>query len=90
VLAACEIVIGVDTGLIHLAAALGRPTVTLFASTSPSLTRPAGPSAQLVEATLDCVPCRQRNCRLVPAGIVPPCHSTIGPDRVAELLARTA
>ena len=34
--AAC--VIGVDTGLVHLAAALGRPTIALYCTTKPSLT----------------------------------------------------
>ncbi len=32
-----EIVVGVDTGLTHLAAALGRPTIALFSSTDPRL-----------------------------------------------------
>lgn len=31
-------VVGVDTGLVHLAAALGRPTVGIYTDTSPSLT----------------------------------------------------
>ena len=30
--------IGVDTGLVHLAAALGRPTLALFSATDPALT----------------------------------------------------
>lgn len=37
-LAAARIVIGVDTGLVHLAAALGRPTVALFCASDPALT----------------------------------------------------
>jgi heptosyltransferase-1 len=36
-LARAEIVVGVDTGLVHLAAALGTPTVSLFVSTDPKL-----------------------------------------------------
>ena len=37
-LAAARIVIGVDTGLVHLAAALGRPTLGLFCASDPALT----------------------------------------------------
>ncbi len=37
-LAAVRIVIGVDTGLVHLAAALGRPTVALFCASDPERT----------------------------------------------------
>jgi lipopolysaccharide heptosyltransferase I len=33
--ARAELVVGVDTGLVHLAAALGTPTVSLFAATDP-------------------------------------------------------
>jgi heptosyltransferase-1 len=37
-LSAARIVVGVDTGLVHLAAALGRPTLALFAASDPALT----------------------------------------------------
>jgi len=37
-LAGARIVVGVDTGLVHLAAALGRPTLALFAASDPTLT----------------------------------------------------
>ena len=37
-LGAAQIVIGVDTGLVHLAAALGRPTLALFSASDPALT----------------------------------------------------
>ncbi len=37
-LAAAHIVVGVDTGLVHLAAALGRPTLALFSASDPALT----------------------------------------------------
>jgi heptosyltransferase-1 len=37
-LAAATIVIGVDTGLVHLAAALDRPTIAIFCASNPGLT----------------------------------------------------
>jgi heptosyltransferase-1 len=39
-------VVGVDTGLVHLAAALGRPTLALYCASDPALTGVlAGPNA---------------------------------------------
>src|SRR5262249_61584531 len=37
VLREAELVVGVDTGLVHLAAALGAPTISLFVATNPAL-----------------------------------------------------
>jgi heptosyltransferase-1 len=37
-LAGAKLVVGVDTGLVHLAAALGRPTLALFCGSDPKLT----------------------------------------------------
>lgn len=45
-IARARLVIGVDTGLVHLAAALGRPTLALFSASDPELTGVlAGPLA---------------------------------------------
>lgn len=45
-IAGARLVIGVDTGLVHLAAALGRPTLALFSASDPQLTGVlAGPLA---------------------------------------------
>lgn len=46
-LAACEAVVGNDSGLTHLAAALGTPTLALFGPTDPSRTAPTGRTAVL-------------------------------------------
>jgi heptosyltransferase-1 len=40
--AGAELVVGVDTGLLHLAAALGVPLVAIFAGSQPRLTGPVG------------------------------------------------
>jgi heptosyltransferase-1 len=44
-IAGASFVIGVDTGLLHLAAALGVPLVAIFVGSDPSLTGPMGPGA---------------------------------------------
>jgi heptosyltransferase-1 len=41
-IAGAEFVVGVDTGLVHLAAALGVPLAAIFAGSEPALTRPVG------------------------------------------------
>jgi heptosyltransferase-1 len=40
--AGAQYVVGVDTGLLHLAAALGVPLVAIFTGSKPSLTGPVG------------------------------------------------
>lgn len=41
-IASCALVVGVDTGLLHLAAALGVPLTAIFVGTEPGLTGPLG------------------------------------------------
>ena len=51
-----------DTGVAHLAAALGVPTVTLFGPTDPRLTAPRGRSGRSVEGPAPCAPCFLPRC----------------------------
>ena len=44
-IAGASFVVGVDTGLMHLAAALGVPLVAIFADSEPVLTGPVGRGA---------------------------------------------
>jgi len=64
-LRAMDLLITVDSGPMHLAAALGVPTIALFGPTDPRRTGPYGPRAQALQAaeTLDCRPCFARACR---------------------------
>lgn len=49
ILGQAQLVIGVDTGLTHLAAALGRPTVAIFVASRPGLTGPRGPRIAILD-----------------------------------------
>jgi heptosyltransferase-2 len=53
-----------DSGLAHLAAATGAPTVVIFGSTSSAWTAPLGRRVRVVQRPPVCSPCFQRACRI--------------------------
>jgi ADP-heptose:LPS heptosyltransferase len=61
-LARLSALISGDTGVAHLAAALGVPTVTLFGPTDPALSAPRGPAAEAVVGPAPCAPCLLSAC----------------------------
>src|SRR5947209_3377534 len=65
-LAAARVAISNDSGLLHVAAALGTPTIGLFGPTSPWHWAPLNPIAAVIETTteLPCRPCHKPVCRL--------------------------
>jgi heptosyltransferase-2 len=55
--------IGNDSGLMHLAAALDRPTVGVFGSSNPDWTAPLGRRARAIVPTgFSCRPCYRKTC----------------------------
>lgn len=65
-LAAATVAISNDSGLLHVAAALGTPSIGIFGPTSPWHWAPLNPLAAVIEATSDvpCRPCHKPVCRL--------------------------
>jgi len=61
-LARAAVVVGADTGPVHLAAVLGVPTVALFGPKDPAVYAPRGPRARVVWKQVWCSPCRLRHC----------------------------
>ncbi|MCB1501512.1 MAG: lipopolysaccharide heptosyltransferase I [Bauldia sp.] len=68
VIAGAELAVGLDSGLMHLSAALGVPGVWLYGPTDPGLTGPYGEGQTVVQSTWPQAPCRRRTCTDIPEG----------------------
>lgn len=60
--AACEVFLTNDSGPMHIASALGVPTVAIFGATDEIATGPTGEHSKVVRVAVECSPCLLREC----------------------------
>jgi lipopolysaccharide heptosyltransferase II len=77
---ACDLLISNDTGPAHVAAALGRPTLTIFGPTNEFETAPRGARAEAIRAEgVECARCMLRDCPIDHR-----CMTRVAPSEVFE------
>ena len=76
----CDTVISNDSGLMHVAAALGKKLIAIYGSSDPHHTPPMSPKAVIEYLGLDCSPCFERVC---PLGHLD-CLKRIKPSKVIQ------
>ncbi len=84
----CRVFLTIDTGPMHMAAALGVPVVAIFGSTSPELTGPVSSGEarhQILTSDAPCSPCFLRTCPIDFR-----CMNGIGVERVVEAVVGLA
>jgi heptosyltransferase-2 len=77
--ARCELFLTNDSGAMHIASALGVPTIAVFGATDDAATGPTGPSARVVRQPVECSPCLLRECPIDHR-----CMSRVSADRVVK------
>jgi len=83
-LSCSDAVVSNDSGLMHVAAALNRPLVPVYGSTSPGFTPPLADQVEVVRLGLECSPCFDRTCRFGHYN----CLRLLEPEAVASALQR--
>ena len=80
----CEVCLTCDSGPMHIAAAVGTPTVALFGPTDPVRHRPYDSGHTVIEKSVSCRPCYKRKCQRKDAPHL--CMTEIGIGEVVNAL----
>lgn len=54
--------LGVDSAGVHIAAAVGTPTISLYGPSSPDIWAPKGEKHRVISKKMPCVPCKETGC----------------------------
>jgi heptosyltransferase-2 len=77
--AACCVYLTNDSGAMHIASALGVPTVAVFGATDDTTTGPTGAWSRVVREPVECSPCLKRECPIDHR-----CMTRVDSSRVAQ------
>jgi heptosyltransferase-2 len=87
--AGCELFLTNDSGAMHVASALGVPTVVVFGATDDEATGPTGAWSRVVRHKVECSPCLLRECPIdhrcmtgvTASDVVAAAHGLVGIER---------
>ena len=77
-----KLAVGPDTGLMHIAAAVGTPVISLWGATDPDRTGPYGFGDLVIRGQAPCVPCYKRRCTI---GRI--CMKSIDNNQITTMIA---
>lgn len=81
-LSLADVVVSNDSGLMHIGAALAKPLVVIYGSSTPKFTPPLTKTKEILSLNLPCSPCFERTCPLKHLN----CLNDLKPDRVLKAI----
>lgn len=85
----CKLIVSGDTGPLHIATAVGTPSIGLYGAAPVSRTGPYGKNTYTFKSDRKCVPCNRRKCRYIkPDELYTPCLEDITPDEIIKIIEK--
>lgn len=81
-IANAEWIVGMDTGFVHLADAMGKPVLGLFGPTDPDRSGACGANGSNLNIDLHCMPCHKKTCSNQNKKGEPKCMAGLTPEIV--------